>query len=446
MKTIFITVYDGAVAKSIVRTKVLSKIEKEYKVVLFVSPQRVDTYRAEFPEAAIEVLPPPDFPRIEEWYSRALLYGLPTQTIWHKIQYGRALGDSLFLYVLKNILWRLGHSRFLRRAVRQMYLIHPDRSFDPYIKKYKPDLVWCAAMISDQDARLLKAARRFRIFSIGMPKSWDNLSTKSFFRVLPDRLLVQSDVMKGHAISFMDMPPRAVETVGFPQFDIYADHTQIIPREEFCRQLGFDPAKKIILYAAAGDQLAPHDEEVLADLLQAFSGGLQARAQILVRPHPKYKFKDYLFSNIPYLKIDYPGFLVGKEKKEWEFAEEDVQHLMNSLYHADVVVNTASTLIVEAAIFDKPIVVIDYDGHAALPVPLRVGRHYSFEHLQFIMRSGGVKRVSTAGALFDAVRKYLDHPELDQEGRARIVASEVGVVGEAAEHIAQAVSRAGHAV
>ena len=46
---------------------------------------------------------------------------------------------------------------------------------------------------------------------------------------------------------------------------------------------------------------------------------------------------------------------------------ENQKHLGDTLYHADVVVNVASTITIEACIFDTPVVNINFDGAGREP-------------------------------------------------------------------------------
>ncbi|MBP9748878.1 hypothetical protein KBD18_01605, partial [Patescibacteria group bacterium] len=197
-----------------------------------------------------------------------------------------------------------------------------------------------------------------------------------------------------------------------------------------------DPKRQLFLYAAAGDWMTPHDHEVLQDLLEWIARDeLGAPAQVLLRLHPKYTSATEAAARGPHLIVDRPG--VYQEEGtflHWEFEDADVRHLANSLAHSAVVVNTASTLSIEAAFFDRPIVLIGYDGKQQIPSRDSVARFYQRDHYQRIVVSGGATLVVSAEAFRETIRAYLKNPSQDAAGRARIVSEQCWRVDGQAGH------------
>ena len=87
----------------------------------------------------------------------------------------------------------------------------------------KPDvLVWPTLIHMDAlENDTVKAARRLRIPIIGMPASWDNLTTKGLFLVRPDRLLVWGVASQRHAIELHGFSDSQVTVTGPPHFYPY---------------------------------------------------------------------------------------------------------------------------------------------------------------------------------------------------------------------------------
>lgn len=441
-ETLIITLYDGAAAKTVMRTDVYPLLQKRFSIVLLVSEARRDAYAKEFPNVEAVVSPRASHPRLEEFLSRVFLYGLHTQTVRSKIDFGKARGDAPPLHLFKLLLWRLGRYALFKTLARALYGLVPDHSFDGVLTQYRPVAVFCTAMTGSDDFRLIKAARRFRVPSFGMPKGWDNLTSKTFFSLLPDHILVQSEVMREDLIAYHGIPSSRIKVTGFPQFDVYANRNALLTRAEFAAKMGLDPTRKIILYAAAGDQLAPNDEEVINHLV-AFLNRMDdaTRPQLLIRPHPKYAFREHAIAPYPYLKIDYPGVKIGGAKKEWEFRDTDVAHLAKTLFHCDLLICTLSTLMIEAAIFDKPVISIGYDGDATVPDDLSIRRYESYDHLVPVIRSGGVRIVRGQRELTDSVETYLQHPELDRKGREILAREQAAPIdGRSGRRVAEAVS------
>ncbi len=433
MKTIFITIRDGEISKNILRSSVFPLLKEKCQIVLFVTKNKVEYFRKELAAATVfvETIPDSTFPRLERWFENIFLYSLHTGSILVKIDYSYFAGGSLWGRLIKRILWFFGQFYVYRQGVRFLYRLIPDRSFLQHFKKYQPVLVLAANLIANEDLRLIKAARFFGIKSVGMPKGWDNFTLKTFLGVAPDWLLVPTPLMKSDAIKFLDYPAGRITVTGFPRFDVYADRSKILPREQFLKSLGLDPNKKTILYAGAGDQLAPHDEEVLRDLLSKTS------AQVIVRPHPKYHYRSEIIRPSSNWVLDRPGRVVGAKEGDFEFEEEDMTHLLNTLVHCDLLIHTASTLGIEAAFFDKPSISIAFDGDAH-PRPERsVARYYKYVHLKRVAATGGMKIANNFQELLDYTDQYLKNPSLDRAKRKILIEENVGIIdGRAGKRIA----------
>jgi len=436
---------DGEVSKSILHTDVFRILKGAVRVVLLVHKNKVTYFKKIVgADADVEVMPAANSPRIEEFFLDLMLFSVPTRSIRVKIEHSFHSGGSQIGRAIKYFLWTLGHLRLYRALCRFIYKCVPDRSFDGLIEKYNPDFIFAANLTAAEDARLLKVAHSRGIPTIGMPKGWDNLTLKTLLPVFPDRLLVQTPLLKGDAVR-LDYPSSRIAVVGFPKFDLYANRTDIMRREDFLHQFELDASRKTILYAGAGDVLAPHDEEILARFLRAVEqGDVEGRPQVIVRPHPKYLYRTEILPQGSHWILDRPGAVVGSRAMDFEFTKDDVEHLKNSLYHADLVIHTASTLGVEAAIFNKPTITIGYE-ETPVPVALSTSRYYFYEHYARVVETGGMPVAHSFDELIRFANEYLKDPCKDESGRAAIVdGNAYRVDGKAGERVAHEVLRMMH--
>jgi hypothetical protein len=128
--------------------------------------------------------------------------------------------------------------------------------------------------------------------------------------------------------------------------------------------------------------------------------------------------------------MDHGGFVPPAE-----FYREQV----NALVHAAVVVNMSSTLTVDAAILDRPVICVAYDAVADPQIP--EGRAWIYAHSPHygpLVRTGGVRLIRNAAECVLAVEAYLRDPGLDRLGRRRIAAMVAGSAdGGAGERLAR---------
>ena len=81
-------------------------------------------------------------------------------------------------------------------------------------------------------------------------------------------------------------------------------------------------------------------------------------------------------------------------------------------------VNLASTATIDAAIFDRPTVSLDYDPEPGSPNAALVRDvNHVWSHFKPVAESGGVWLARDGADLVDAIRTYLALPELHREGR-----------------------------
>lgn len=443
MKTIFITISDGEVSKSVLQSDIFPMLKKHARLVLFVNKKTVryfsETYGSE--KVIIETLPAYPIRWIEEAFADLFLYSLHTDSIVVKIKHSFASGGSHVGKYIKLLLWTLGRFQLYRWFCRLVYRVLPDHSFDNYFERYHPSVVFAPNLTSSEDARLLKAARRYGVKSIGMPKGWDNLTIKTFLPVFPDRLLVQTEEMRNDAQNIIKYRASHINVVGFPKFDLYADNNLLVSRAEFMKKFNFAPERKLILYAGAGDQLAPHDQEILSDLLGVIANGQIAGVpQVLVRPHPKYPYNTEMLTRHSFWALNRPGKIISAKESDFEFDREDIVHLMNSLYHCDLLIHTASTLGVEASIFDRPSITLAYDGRSLVPTALSTARYYDYVHLRRVLQTSGTKIARSFEELLQYTNEYLKDPSLDHSGRKEIVARNAYIIdGKSGKRVAERV-------
>ena len=292
------------------------------------------------------------------------------------------------------------------------------------VGQYNPQLLFATDVLDDLDVDCMAAARKQKIKIIGMVRSWDNLSSGGLVQLLPDTLLLWNPFLYMVATRRQHIPERILKIVGIPHYDWYAKPEIIMPRDVFLRRLGIDPKKKIVLFAGIGDFLNPHEPEV-AEIISELvtSGKLGGDIEVIFRPHPNFMVNRERIKKLPHIIFDDGvASYTGNEKTSWEMDQEKISHLVNSLYHADVVITTASTITMDAVSFDKPVICIAFDGKSKEVYENSVKRFYhDYTHYIWISRTHGFRTVNSKDELEQAMVDYLSNPHLDEKGRKKIV-------------------------
>jgi hypothetical protein len=292
---------------------------------------------------------------------------------------------------------------------------------------------------------LLRTAVRRRVRTVTIDPSWDNFTNKLIPVRRVSRLVVWNDLMRQQAIDLHGYAADEISVAGTPQWDLYFRESTFVPRETFFRRIGADPARKLVTLTTTPQELYPHHDHVLKVLVDAMAHrAWRQDTQLLVRLHPRDKMEAYAaFQQLPHVIIEKPfrPTVRAGDGLDVDLTADSQAHLANTMRHSDVVVNVASTLAVEAALMDTPVVNIAFDGETPSPFARSAKRYYRFTHYLNVTRHGAARVAEDPARLVDAIGRYLDDPALDREGR-RLAAFEQCPFrdGRAAERVAAVVA------
>ena len=295
---------------------------------------------------------------------------------------------------------------------------------------------------------LLRTARRRGVRTVAVDLSWDNLTNKLLPIRRVDRLIVWNSTMRREAQELHGYEPGEIEVAGPPQFDGYFNGAPRSRRAVFCRRLGLDPERRLLTLTTIPAEAYPRHDLVIDRLLDAIrSGAIRRPCDLLVRVHPRDDLRRYdRYAGTPHLVIEKPfrQSATAGDGHSVDVTIENTRHLADTMCHSDVVLNVASTIAIEAAIFDTPVVNIAFDEDDAEARPFLTSpiRYYSYTHYQQIVRAGAVRIARSPAEMIDLVNRYLDEPSLDAAGRRRVVAEQCELTdGRSAERLADAIVR-----
>lgn len=318
-----------------------------------------------------------------------------------------------------------------------------------YVKLFEeiqPTVLFCSHQRCLEVIPAALAARSMGIPTATFIFSWDNITSKGRIAAPFDHFLVWSDQMRTELLQYYpEVKADNIHVVGTPQFDPYADESLIGTREEFCRQVGADPSRPIICYSGGEPGTTPEDQDhvrILMELIRA--GRVKDNPQVLLRPAPvtradeRVRYGDVCrdFPELIYCKPRWLQTVAG----DWTSvipSQDDVQLLANLTMYVDVNINVASTMTLDFAIRDKPVVNIGFNATDPPPfgVPLR-DYYYQFEHYRPVVEIGAARIAGSPAELAEHISVYLDDPAVDREKRRQFVELELDLpIGHSSEKI-----------
>ena len=339
-----------------------------------------------------------------------------------------------------------GLDRWHSRVVSQLPVV---AEYTALFRRVRPSVLFCSHQRPPVVLPPVLAAKACGIPTATFIFSWDNLTSKGRIAAPFDHYLVWSDLMRDELLRYYpDVSAGQVHVVGTPQFDPYGDESLLLSRHEFCAQLGADPSRQLICFSGNNVANGPEDPNHVRILMQFIrSGRIRGNPQVVLRPAPVddgVRF-DAVRRDFPEL-IYAPAAWVHTQPGSWDHVlplPSDVGVLANLTYHSDLNINFGSTMTLDFAVHDRPVVNCAFDvvDPPALGIPL-YDFCLQFDHYQPVAKLGACRFARTADQFADFVNAYLDNPALDREGRRRLVDLEVGgPPGSSAARIVDVLSR-----
>lgn len=430
MKTVFITSFEGIETKNVLRTPIFSTLfsELDLRIVIFTKDAaRVEYHKKEFNDPKIFYEIAEDFrikglDRFFQWLKFTMLNTESTRLRrWMRYK----SGGSFFQYYGGLFLsYVLGRKYFIKSARYLDYLLVKNNHYDKYFEKYKPDLAFLANIFYEPEIHFLRAAKKYNTKSIGFINSWDKTTARCILRLLADKFVVLNSTVKKELVDLNYVNPRNIFVGGVPQYDDYFVGKRK-SREEFFREIGFDSKNKLILYAPIGLAFSGADWEMI-DLLRKLKseGKFGEGVEFLVRFHPYDKPSADEIKKRPGLIFEHPGkVFTGKQGEawDWDMSFDELWHLGDTLYHSSLLISYASSISIDAAIFDKPIININFEILKNLPMLKSATQFYKMSHYKKALQTGAIKLVSNENELAEWVRRYLENPSIDRENRKKLV-------------------------
>ncbi|UCF27551.1 MAG: hypothetical protein JSW42_13095 [Chloroflexota bacterium] len=320
---------------------------------------------------------------------------------------------ELFIKILRR-------SRLARQTlVRYQNRFTPDL-YDDLFEKYDPDLVIASSPGFRQDRYFLRAASKHEIPSVAAIFSWDSTSSYGLPGAEVDWITCWSEIQKNELIGGADWKPENVNVGGMPPYDGYVRKEWIMNREEYFEFHGLDPSRKLLTYASSFVNLSPNIQNIQALVNLINSDQLSVPSQLLIRLHPIHMSGFYVeeADQIRTLAEENPHVHVVEPMKSGGlgfYAFDDMPEKSSMMGVADIFLTVYSTMCVEAALHERPIISVCIDSPTGWPgkywLPMsQIGIWPT--HSRF--RASGAGQVATnESELREAINSYYADPQAD---------------------------------
>lgn len=331
-------------------------------------------------------------------------------------------GGKMWLAPIKIFIAQtFGKSVFLRKKIIPWLYpkIFNRRSFAELFLKYNPSLVFAAHIYGQYDIQLLTEAKRCGVKTLGMASNWDHFD-KYYLPIRPDFLLAQSEQVKDFALKYQSYEPRQISIIGYPHFDFIMDKSYTVSREQILKELGFPPEAKFILYVSGSAYCSDEPDTIEKILEWADKNEFGVNTYLVIRPYLGGRGADKDFDQQKFNRFEEHPRVRFYKKEFWGDLPKSIQ-FFNIMRHADAVISIYSTIVIEAAALDKPLVGIGFDGYKKRPFHQSVKRLMIREHFQDVLNFGAVRTAKSFDELKNILKNYFTNPSLDREARVHMM-------------------------
>ena len=350
-----------------------------------------------------------------------------------KFRLGVWIPSALMIFLLRNF----SFARKLLVRIQKRFTPTPGLYTDLF-EKYQPDMVIASTPGWRMDRYLLRESARRGIPNMTVIVGWDNSSSYNISGADVQWATCWSELQKQELVLGSDWNPEHVFVGGIPSYDGYIRKQWLMPRDEYFKLHGLDPNRKLISYASSFVHYAPNfpNIEALAKLVSADS--LVEPSQLLIRLHPShFQDKPQIFAEerqrvfnlekkYPHVHVVQPVALGGSLGY---YGGEDMDEKSSMMAYSDVVVTVYSTMLVETAVHDTPMIaaVIDVPGGWNKPNKFslslkEIGNWPTHERFR-LAKAGRVANNETE--LRDFLNMYLKDKSIDLKERHKFVENEI---------------------
>lgn len=446
MRTVFIPIFQGVAGRTVLRTELYKHLlsRDDLRLILLLSfAERRDYYVKEFshPRLIYEVVPAIQGNNWERRFGDLKFHLLNSATtrlrkrmIWEQT-------GNYVIYILSLLLDVVLANRLGRGLARWLdFHLTKTNTFDSLFAKYEPEMVFSVHPTDDKENALIREAKKRGIKTAVFINSWDKLTARSFLRTTPDLFLVPNQIIQSEAIRYHQISKAIIKVVGLPQYDMYINWSPG-SRADFCQHIKAKENKKIIVYCPMGKTYSDSDRDMVGFLSDAIAAGqIIGQPHLLVRNPPNDRVEFAEKFSWPELTIDSPGKMFSLERGvDWDMDAQDLRHLLDTLFYGSLFICYASSMSIDAAVFNKPVINIGFEIKSKDKLIKSPTHFYHMTHYRNLLKTGGVDYPHDKQSLLKSINDYLARPEKDESARKTIVQEQCFLLdGHSAQRIAEA--------
>lgn len=441
-ETIFISITCGQAIRTFLLSDVLALLSKKYNIVIISQYGVDDEFVRTYSGKNIHVLP---WIKNKDTLIQSLckyyhMINSPSET--HKSIISNLIkrkhskpfnGKKIDTINRQYNLYRFVHfvNRFVGRgffnSLQKLFVwtFLPHDMVKKLFQEYNPALVIITAAAHSVSWPLSYYGRHCGCKTLANVISWDNISTKGSIDTCSQNYALWSEEMSEEMAEYFPFLNCNKFIVGSPQFDIYFQDKLLLSREDFLNPLGLNPALPYILYTTNTPTAMPDEHIIIKkywDMINA--SDLAGRVSLMIRLHPKDDIRRYSeIQGLENVTITLAGIPKWDGADSWIPGVEDMIRLANSMRHAAVSVNVASTMSLEGFCLQLPTINVAFksDEMAWNSVLWSFEMYHTSVHYRALVEQDSVAVVGSQDELLKQTVEALNNGGARQEAMKKVL-------------------------
>ncbi len=358
-----------------------------------------------------------------------------------QMQYETSPGGKLLMPFIRLAVAVLRKNRAARQLLANAQRHYTPALYGDLFDRYQPKAVVASTPGWRFDRYVLREAAQRGIRTGAVIVGWDNPSSYRLPGAPVQFINCWSEIQKRELVLGSDWQPGQVNIGGIPTYDGYFRKTWLMSKDEYYALHHLDPQRKLLSYACSFVTFSPNIRNVETLARMVASDSLSEPCQLLIRLHPNHFQKGSLYEGeanqirklvgeLPHVHLVEPVPLGGELGY---YSGEDMPEKASMMAYSDIFLTVYSTMVVETAIHERPIisVCLDVPGGWNTPGKFSLSLREIGEwptHQRFRWANAG-KIVFNQEDLRAAINVYLQDPQQDAAARQKFIRDEVTFTG-----------------
>jgi CDP-glycerol glycerophosphotransferase (TagB/SpsB family) len=307
-------------------------------------------------------------------------------------------------------------------------LIYKSNVHSDLYKKHNPSAIILNDLGTIESSNfIMREAKRNSTKIISLILSWDNLTSKGIGAVKPDYAVAWNKTMAQELEDYHELDKDRIYVGGIPLFDRFSEQ---INKNKTTKAQEKLKGKKFIYFGTGAPAWFTGNVNVVKLLLNYATKSLNNKELIIVvRPHPAYFLRGKHNEEIQEIKklaeeskgiihLNIPNFT--NRDNGSEFTKEDQNAHEYFIRNCEVLITSYSTLMLEASIFNKPIINIGFDESrriSGFKSHIICNRE---THLKKVLSYKFTTEAKTECEFTHYLDKYIKNPELRSDNRKKL--------------------------